>query len=378
MPIKAIHTPNSDAQKHVSPYSLSIALLFLFIHLFSSCDSLAQSQDEILKRDFASATAKYESYEQRHRRYTQTKSVEVSYLEWGDKRNTDKVLIWLHGSLSNAYEFHPFADALVKAGYRVLSIDQYNAGKTALPAFDASFDDLSIDIKTLMDVLKIDKAVVGGFSRGGFLATHFYGLFPDKVRALILEDGGSVAFGASYFKLDEEALKEKLRAVNLPDQIKEKYFGYYDSPFEAYSKLYDFEIDNDQFEILSHIKRDPTFPKGKENKWITYRGLVEYYHMRDGLQMAETLFGSPKVSNYAASIIKVDPVRIFKSLATPVLVMDANSASDPTPVREENEALAKQHPQFIKLVIFEGVDHNIHFAYPEEFTRSIVDFLKKM
>lgn len=346
---------------------------FIFLICFLACTALfAQEIDKKqLKIHYEAAIKQFSTYEQNHRRFTQTKNVNLSYLQWGDNQNKDKVLIWLHGSLSNAYELAPFASDLVKTGYHIISIDQYNAGKTPLPKFDASFDDLCLDIKSLMDTLGIQNAIIGGFSRGGYLASHFYKLFPTYVAGLILEDGGSVAFNTSYFKLNQRELEQKLKEVNLPTEIEEKYFGVYDNHFDAYKSLYDESNKSDQFEILS-------FLKPLDQKWLTYRGQQEYYHMRDSLQMAEAIFGNPNVSNYASSIIKIAPFEIFKHVNIPVLILDAISVHDPTPVYAENKILTEKHPNFIQHIVFKDVDHNIHFAYPEKFLKVIIKFIEQV
>ncbi|AIM37273.1 hypothetical protein KO02_11660 [Sphingobacterium sp. ML3W] len=356
-----------DHYSSVPNYRTVLTMLILisasYLDVFSQ-----EIADQRIMHDYQSALKDYESYEQNHRKDMQVKNVRLSYLEWGNLDNKDKVLIWLHGSLSNAYEFYPYADSIVKSGYRVISIDQYNAGKTPLPNFDASFDDLSIDIKCLMDSLGIEKAVIGGFSRGAFLATHIYKTMPQYVSALILEDGGSVAFATSYLKLDEESLKRKLKDVDLPAEVVDKYSGYFSHKFDAYKSLYDADINTNQFEILSYLKP-------QNNQWITYRGQFEYNHMQDSLHMAEVIFHKPNVSKYAKSIVEVKPTDIFKDLATPVLIMDANAEQDPIPVRIENRELAMKHPQFIKLVVFEDVAHNIHYTYPSRFLHEVISFL---
>ncbi len=332
----------------------------------------AQEKNQVkLEQDFQKAQGKYHEFEAKYRRTIKTKNVDLSYLEWGEKTNKELVLVWLHGSLSNAYELAPYAEEFVKLGYRVLSIDQYNAGKTSLPLFDASFDDLSEDIKTLLDSLKIPKVVLGGFSRGGFLATNFYKLYPSYVKGLILEDGGSVAFSSSYLKLNKEALQQKLKEVTPPDVIKEQYFAQYPTEFDAYNSLYDSADTTDQFEILSYIR-----PLG--DQWITYYGQPEYYHMQDSLHMAEAIFDSPNVSRYASSIIRVDPPVIFQSLKVPILILDAVSPDDPIPVYEENKKLAENHPQWITHTVVENVAHNIHYAEPQIFIKAITDFLAKL
>ncbi len=345
---------------------------FFLLSLFCLYLLEAYSQEltgVILQNKFRSDLVTYKQFEVKHRRYVDTKNVKLSYLQWGDTSATERVFVWLHGSLSNAYEFMPFAQDMTNQGYRVLSIDQYNAGKTEAPFFDASFDDLCSDIKSLFDHLEIKRVVIGGFSRGGFLATNFYKLYPDYVDALILEDGGSVDFDHSYLHLDSLGLKEKLQQVNVPEDIKEKYFGYHRSKFEAYKSLYNPEETSNQFQILSYIK-----PQG--SSWVTYRGQPEYYHMQDSLHMSEVLFSSPKVSKYAASIINLRPAEIFQNLSVPVLIMDARSSKDPIPIYEANRALVAQHPNLINHQVFENIEHNIHYANPNGFIKAIISFLQ--
>lgn len=343
-------------------------ILFL-LSFFCFLVSYSQERNDVLLQDkFRSDLAKYEQFETKHRGYVDTKNIKLSYLQWGDTLTTQPVFVWLHGSLSNAYEFMPFARDLVDNNYRVIAIDQYNAGKTGVPIFDASFDDLCSDIKSLLDHLQIKRAVIGGFSRGGFLATNFYKLFPDYVDALILEDGGSVDFDHSYLHLDSLSLSKKLQLVNIPEDIQEKYFGYHRSKFVAYKSLYDPSESGDQFQILSYIKP-------QDSLWITYRGQNEYYHMQDSLHMSEVLFGNPKVSNYAASIINVRPAEIFNNLHVPVLIMDARAANDPIPIYEANKVLATRHKDLIVHQVFEDIEHNIHYAAPQSFLKAILDFL---
>lgn len=343
----------------------------LFFSLISGAGLavIAQTPEESrLEPMYRSALSSYGEFESIHRRFQQVQHVKISYLEWGDPKNTEKVFIWLHGSLSNAYELTPFADTLVAEGYRVISIDQYRHGRTSEPDFDASFEDLCLDIYRLLDQLNIDTVVLGGFSRGAYLATHFFDRYPNRVAALVLEDGGSVCFSVPYLKLDDRALATKLQQVNIPQEIAKRHHGFHSTQLDAYRSLYDPDNPSNQFEILSYITQ-------RGQKWVTYRGLPEYYHMRDSLQMAETLFHPEKVSQYASSIIQVNPTRAFAQLSVPVLILDATSLNDPIPVEVENRVLAKNHPEFIRHIVFQNVEHNIHFAQPEKFIAAVLEFL---
>jgi pimeloyl-ACP methyl ester carboxylesterase len=84
-----------------------------------------------------------------------------------------------------------------------------------------------------MDQLKIKKAVIGGWSRGGYISTAFYDTYPERVLGLILEDGGSVAMNTYYHKMEPAKLDSTLmmiERVNFPDVV-------YNSEFDAYYDL---------------------------------------------------------------------------------------------------------------------------------------------
>lgn len=346
--------------------------LAVILLLMIGFEGICQQQDSIkLSETYQAALKEYHTFEEQHRHYHTTKNIRLSYLDWGDNNNKDRVFVWLHGSLSNAWEFAPFAEQLVDRGYRVISIDQYNSGKTPLPPFDASFDDLCQDIKSVLDSLEISSVILGGFSRGGFLATNFYKLHPTYVKGLFLEDGGSAAFHTSYFKLNSKELRRKLAEVNTPKEIEEQYFGIYDNRFEAFKSLYNTQDNGNQPELFSFIRP-------YQEKWVTYRGQSEYYHMQDSLHMAEVLFASPNVSRYASSIVQVDPLAIFQNLGIPILLLDPISDQDPIPVYEENKLLAAAHPQWITHIVVNNVEHNVHYTEPQIFIREMMNFLKQI
>jgi pimeloyl-ACP methyl ester carboxylesterase len=350
---------------------LKASVVFFTLLVSGITNSWCQDLSEELKERYLAASEKYRSYEQAHRRNLPVQNVTLSYLEWGDAGITDRVLIWLHGSLSNAYEFMPFAATLVEQGYRIIAVDQYNHGQTPLPSFDASFVDFSADLKMLLDHLGIKKAVIGGFSRGAYMATSFYHTYPEHVKALVLEDGGSVDFHNHYFKLDSLALCQKLQEVNMPVEIFEQYMGYFPSELAAFKSLYDPTNDRDQFEVFSFIKHD-------QGRWKTYRGLSEYYHMQDSLHMAQVLFHPEMVSRYAASIVLLRPFDILRNAKIPILVLEANGIDDQIPVSTENHILARENALFITHRIFADAQHNIHYTCPEEFLSYLQDFLNRI
>jgi pimeloyl-ACP methyl ester carboxylesterase len=76
--------------------------------------------------------------------------------------------------------------------YRVVSWDMRGHGGTECPEALGSFSaDLTVaDMKALLDQLRIERAVVGGLSLGGYMSLAFYLAHPGMVRALVLSDTG--------------------------------------------------------------------------------------------------------------------------------------------------------------------------------------------
>ncbi|KQR67334.1 alpha/beta fold hydrolase [Pedobacter sp. Leaf176] len=166
-------------------------IIFFFIALESLLIFNSSAQDFQLDNNtsmqalYSTAKKQYSTFEKTHGRFIQTKNVNMHYLTWGNSSNP--CLIWAHGSMNNGYELLDIANDLVKAGFYVIAIDYYGHGKTAIPNHAVSLYHVADDIKFLIDKLFIKRAFVGGFSRGGYIATAFYDAYPKSVSGLILE-----------------------------------------------------------------------------------------------------------------------------------------------------------------------------------------------
>ena len=82
-------------------------------------------------------------------------------------------VVLIHGwPLSNAmYEYQ--YQFLVAKGYRVIGITLRGFGKSDKPYGRYDFDVFSDDIKVVLEKLKIENAVLGGFSMGGAVVIHY-------------------------------------------------------------------------------------------------------------------------------------------------------------------------------------------------------------
>jgi pimeloyl-ACP methyl ester carboxylesterase len=339
--------------------------LFIFLFLISVNTSL-MAQPADTADLYVQAKSDYLEFEAIHGGYIQTDNVRMHYLSWGNPENTP--LIWAHGSFSHSYELAPVAKTLTAAGYYLIAIDYYGHGKTPVPKKEVSLYNCADDILVLMDSLKLGKAIIGGFSRGGYIAAAFYQSYPERVKGLILEDGGSVAFNSYNHRMSEESLNRKIKSMTPEKGGNNIYETAFDTEKNAYQSLYDKAAGGSQFEILNIIR-----PRGKH--WITYAGLSNFLYMKDEKQFRDLVLKPDHAPLYGASITMIQPKIIFRNLHVPMLILDPVSDNDPMPFEEDNIALANQFPLLIKRVEYPGVEHNIHYEKPQQFCEELIRFL---
>jgi pimeloyl-ACP methyl ester carboxylesterase len=101
-------------------------------------------------------------------------------------------LLLTHGYAAAGRMWEPQRKPLNDAGYRLVAWDMRGHGVTESPDDPAQYSEaLTIaDMLGLLDMLGIDRAVVGGLSLGGFMSLAFQLAHPERVRALLLCDTG--------------------------------------------------------------------------------------------------------------------------------------------------------------------------------------------
>lgn len=345
----------------------------IFTWIFFIADLKAQSSEvkadrKNIEKLYHEAKIEFAQFEKQHGNFIQTKNVRLHYFTWGKPSGVP--LIWLHGSLLNAFEIAPIADNLVKAGYYVIAIDYYGHGLTPIPNHEVSLYHIADDIRFLMDKLNIQKAVIGGFSRGGYISSAFYDAYPNRVLGLILADGGSVSSNTHYHQMDTLAVKKQFKYLD--DKTNLPWDSTYTSEFDAYKSLYDSSEKGNQFKNLILIK------KNKFGKYGIYEGLNNLFYMNSSLNFLDLIYRPTKVPLFAESMVMMEPKIIYRNLNIPVLILDPISEKDPFPFEKENETLQKQHPSLIEHRIYPNTEHNILYAHPVAFTTDAIRFLKKV
>jgi pimeloyl-ACP methyl ester carboxylesterase len=166
--------------------TLAVAL----VELLTRSTLGAQAVDTARVRTaYAAVTTLRNDYERAHGRFVTVNGIKMHYLEWGEP--TGVPLVWAHGSASSGYEIRGVAPRLAQAGYRVLAVDYRGHGLTRVTDYDFTIHDVADDLVALLDSLRIPAAVFGGASKGGFIAAAVYDHYANRVRGLLMADGGT-------------------------------------------------------------------------------------------------------------------------------------------------------------------------------------------
>jgi len=115
----------------------------------------------------------------------------IGYAEVGPKEGP--VVILLHGWPYDIHSFVDVAPLLASAGYRVIVPYLRGFGSTQFLS-DETFRNaqqsaVALDVIALMDALKIQKAIIGGFDWGARTADVIAVLWPERCKALVSVSG---------------------------------------------------------------------------------------------------------------------------------------------------------------------------------------------
>lgn len=120
--------------------------------------------------------------------------ISLAYSDRGD----GLPLVLIHGFPLCRKMWRPQAEALAKAGCRVITPDLRGFGESETAAGPVRMETYADDVVALLDFLKIDKAIVGGMSMGGYVLLNILERYPERVHAtifIVTKAGGDDAAG---------------------------------------------------------------------------------------------------------------------------------------------------------------------------------------
>lgn len=119
--------------------------------------------------------------------YCDYEGYRLAYEVHGDAEAPPIVLI--HGILLDSACNRDLAMVLADTGYRVILLDLLGHGRSDKPrhAKELRIDFFAEQVRTLMNHLAIESAVIGGVSLGAITTLSFAAMHPGRVRAMFLE-----------------------------------------------------------------------------------------------------------------------------------------------------------------------------------------------
>jgi len=174
----------------------------------------------------------------------------LSYLEQGER--SGPTLVLLPGPTDSSLSYKPVLD-LISPKIRTIAVSQRGHGDSDKPLSGYRVENFATDLVELLDVLKIERAVLVGHSGSCFTARRMAIDQPDRIAGLVLE--------SSPTTLREEAdLKRFVRSVvsNLTDPIDTDFvrsFTIDTSSGEIGPEFLDEMID-EQIKVPAHVWRE--------------------------------------------------------------------------------------------------------------------------
>ena len=280
----------------------------------------------------------------------------VGYAEVGPAQGPAVIL--LHGWPYDIYSFVDVAPLLASRGYRVIVPYVRGYGTTRFLSGDTFRNGqpsaLAADVIELMDALRIDKAVVGGFDWGARSADIIAALWPDRCKALVSVSGYLIGNPESgklplppraelqwwyqfYFATERgHAGYEKYRRdfAKLIWQLASPKWNFDDATFDRSAVSFD---NPDHVAIVIHN-----------------------YRWRIGAANGEARYDDLEKKLASAP-----------SIAVPTITLegDANGAPHPEPSAYAGKFTGKYEHRLIQ----GGIGHNLPQEAPEAFARAVLD-----
>jgi pimeloyl-ACP methyl ester carboxylesterase len=144
-------------------------------------------------------------------------------------------VVCLHGITAQHRAFNAAARYL-EPSHGLVGVDLRGRGDSDKPESGYSLEAHAADVVRVLDHLGLQRAVLAGHSMGGFVALKTALLFPERVRALVLLDGGWPRVESPAQEMTEE---EKQEAAALEEGLA-RAFERLDMTFESPDAYLDF------------------------------------------------------------------------------------------------------------------------------------------
>jgi pimeloyl-ACP methyl ester carboxylesterase len=280
----------------------------------------------------------------------------VGYAEAGPADGPAVIL--LHGWPYDIYSFVDVTPILASAGYRVIVPFLRGYGPTRFLSNETFRNGqqsaVALDLIALMDALKIQKAVIGGFDWGGRTADIVAALWPERCKALVSVSGyliGNQASGNSPLPPQGELQWwYQFYFATERGQV-----GYRENRHDFAKLIWHQASPQWQFDAATFDRSAASFNNPDHVDIV-----IHDYRWRLDLAKGEAKYDDLEKRLAKAPVITVPTI---------TLEGDANGAPHPPP----NSYADKFSGKYANRIIKGGIGHNLPQEAPKAFAQAIVD-----
>jgi pimeloyl-ACP methyl ester carboxylesterase len=268
------------------------------------------------------------------------------------------VVILLHGWPYDVHSFVDVAPILAAAGYRVIIPFVRGYGPTRFLSSTTPRNGqqavLAFDVIALLDALKIQQAVIGGFDWGGRTADIVAALWPERCKALVSVSGYLIG-------------NQKTGELPLPPSAElqwwyQFYFatergraGYAKNRHDFAQLIWRLASPKWQFDVATFERTAASFENPDHVDIV-----IHNYRWRMGLADGETKYDDLEARLAQSPVITVPTI---------TLEGDANGAPHPEP----GSYAGKFSGRYESRIVTGGIGHNLPQEAPRAFAKAILD-----
>jgi len=280
----------------------------------------------------------------------------VGYAEAGPADGPAVIL--LHGWPYDIYSFVDVTPILASAGYRVIVPFLRGYGPTRFLSNETFRNGqpsaVAVDLIALMDALKIQKAIIGGFDWGGRTADIMAALWPQRCKALVSVSGyliGSQASGTLPLPPNAE-LQWWYQFYFATERGR---IGYENNRHDFAKLIWHQASPKWQFDAATFDRSAASFNNPDHVDIV-----IHNYRWRQNLAKGEAKYDDLEERLAKAPVIAVPTI---------TLEGDANGAPHPAP----NSYADKFSGKYANRIIKGGIGHNLPQEAPQAFAQAILD-----
>jgi len=279
----------------------------------------------------------------------------VGYAEAGPADGPAVVL--LHGWPYDIHSYVDVAPLLASAGYRVIVPYLRGYGTTRFLS-DETFRNgqqsvVAVDIIALMDALKINRAIIGGYDWGARTAAIIAALWPERCKALVSVSGYLIG----SIKANLEPLPPKAEFAwwyQFYFATERGRLGYQKYTHDFAKLIWQLASPTWDFDDATFDRSAAAF-ENPDHVDVS----IHNYRWRQGLAKGEAQYDDLENKLFAGPVITV-----------PTITMegDDNGAAHPPPASYANKFAGKYSHRNLK-----GIGHNLPQEAPQAFAQAVTD-----